>query len=169
MRHADAFKPQYNCSCRRVILGNVRTWDHPPKNMVYDEVRPARAMQQMSAIFRTQRVNRISFALTAEALTALVDCENGEASDRHTRRIVAGCGSNTQNEDPQMSRLQCPVCNVPSANVPSDGCRGNHSATRSMANCFGASRTGCVSGKGRHDGRLRDCSGRDGAARGPRH
>ncbi len=58
-------------------------------------------------------MNRISFALTAEALTALVDCENGEASDRHTRRIAAGCGSNTHNERPTnvpsaMSRLHMP-------------------------------------------------------------
>ena len=48
------------------------------------------ATQQMSAIFRTQRVNRISFSLTAEALTALVDCENGEASGLLARRIAAG-------------------------------------------------------------------------------
>ncbi len=34
-------------------------------------------MQQMSAVFRTQRMNSISFALNAEVLTALVDCENG--------------------------------------------------------------------------------------------
>mmetsp|Transcript_1741 Transcript_1741/g.5033 ORF Transcript_1741/g.5033 Transcript_1741/m.5033 type:complete len:554 (-) Transcript_1741:202-1863(-) len=34
-------------------------------------------MKQMAAIFRTQRVNRMSFVLTAEVLSSVVDCENG--------------------------------------------------------------------------------------------